>query len=79
MDRGYSCANAGLSWIEPSKFKNFSFLDKDLSGAGLKKYIPWMAEYFQAFHCSSCRMVLVDYSRKFDRKTVNSQPLATDH
>ena len=73
MVSGYSSANTGLSWIEEEQFRSFAFLDKDLSEAGLKKLFPWKGEYFKAAHCSHCRIVLIDYSQRHDRKAVEAE------
>jgi hypothetical protein len=73
MESGYSSANVGLSWIDEDKFQSFAFIDKDLSGVGLKKLFPWKGEYFKASNCTQCKIVLVDYSRKYDRKAVESK------
>jgi hypothetical protein len=73
MASGYSCANAALSWIEKEKFRSFAFVDKDLSGAGVRKLLPWKGYYFKASHCRLCQMVVIDYSKKFDRKSVESE------
>jgi len=73
MERGYSSANTGLSWIDEDKFQSFAFIDKDLSGAGLKKLFPWKGEYFMASNCAQCKIVLINYAEKFDRKAVESK------
>lgn len=70
MEHGCSSANTGLSWIERGKFESFAFVDKDLSGAGLRKMLPWKGFYFHAWKCGSCEILTVDYSEKFDRKSV---------
>jgi hypothetical protein len=72
MKSGYSCANSPLSWIEPDKFHSFIFKDEDLAKAGLKTLFPWKGYYFQSFNCSECKIVMVDYSHKYDRKTIES-------
>ncbi len=73
MASGYSGANGALSWIEEKKFQSFVFMDKDLSGAGLKKFFPWKGKYFKATNCPQCQIVLIDYSQKYDRKTVEAE------
>jgi predicted nucleic-acid-binding Zn-ribbon protein len=73
MLSGYSAANTGLSWIDEDKFKSFTFIDTDLSGAGLKKLLPWKGEYFRASNCAQCKIMLIDYSERFDRKAVESK------
>ena len=72
MVSGYSSANTGLSWIDEEKFKSFAFVDNDLSGGGLKKLFPWKGEYFKASNCPECKIVVIDYSEKFDRNAVES-------
>lgn len=73
MEAGYSSANTGLSWINKEKFDSFAFVDKDLAESGFKKLFPWKGEYFQAYNCSECELVIVDYSQKYDRKTIESK------
>lgn len=73
MKAGYSSANTSLSWINKEKFESFMFKDEDLARSGLRNLFPWKGEYFQAFNCPECKVVLVDYSQKYDRKTVESK------
>lgn len=73
MQSGYSSANTGLSWIDEDKFQSFAFIDKDLSGAGLRKLFPWKSEYFKASNWTQCMIVLIDYSERLDRKAVESK------
>lgn len=72
MVKGYSCANSSLSWIDAEKFHSFAFRDKDLAESGLKNLFPWKGEYFEAFNCFDCKIVTIDYSKKYDRKTIES-------
>lgn len=73
MVSGYSCASAPLSWINPEKFRSFIFKDEDLARAGLKALFPWKGYYFKSFNCPGCKIILVDYSQKYDRKTIKSR------
>ncbi len=73
MESGASCANVALSWIEKKKLQSFAFMDKDLSGAGLRKLFPWKAYYFKASNCRTCGIVVVDYSKKFDKKSLEAE------
>lgn len=72
MMSGYSAASSSLSWIEAERFLRFAFMDEDLAKAGLRTLFPWKGEYFRAFNCTECKIVLVDYSEKVDRKTIKS-------
>ena len=71
-EAGYSSANTSLSWISKEKFESFAFVDEDLAKSGWKNLFPWKGEYFRAFNCPGCKIVLVDYSEKYDRKTIEA-------
>ena len=73
MAKGFSSANTSLSWIDEDKFKSYIFMDADLSESGIKKLIPWKGEYFEAANCIQCKVVIVDYSKKYDRKTLEAE------
>lgn len=67
IERGFSVRNQGLSWITAEKMKQFAFWDKDLNEAGLKQYLPSKAEYDLSYHCSNCKIYIVDYSKAVSR------------
>jgi len=67
LQAGFTARAAGLSFITPEKFERFAFLDEDLSSAGLRKLIPWKAEYFRSYLCRSCELYLVDFGTVLDR------------
>lgn len=73
MTRGYSSANSSLSWIDAEKFRAFVFKDEDLAQSGIKNLFPWKGEYFRADNCPQCRIVVIDYSQKHDRRTIESE------
>ena len=64
---GFACKAAGLSFVEGDKFERFAFLDEDVSGAGLKKLLPWKAEYFDSYLCRSCELYIIDFSTTLSR------------
>lgn len=70
MNAGYSCANTSLSWIEKEKFNSFMFTSEDLAKSGFRSVLPWKGWYFPAFNCQKCKVIFVDYSQKYDRKTI---------
>ena len=72
MDSGYTSANTSLSWIDKEKFEAYLFKDEDLAQSGFRNILPWKGEYFQSFNCPQCKVILVDYSRKYDRKLISS-------
>ncbi|MFH1435752.1 MAG: PF20097 family protein [Pseudomonadota bacterium] len=78
MKAGYSSANTSLSWIDREKFESRIFRDEDLAQSGFKNLFPWKGEYFQAFNCHECKVVMVDYSEKYDRKTIESRQTMND-
>lgn len=63
MERGFSNRTHGLSLITPEKMRKFAFLDKDLNEAGLKQFLPAKAEYDLSYHCPTCKLYIVDYSK----------------
>jgi hypothetical protein len=67
LEAGFAARSAGLSFIPPEKFRSFAFVDEDLSGAGLRRVLPWKAEYFRSYLCQECSLYLVDYSEVLDR------------
>ncbi len=71
MEKGFSLRTQGLSWIPAEKMKQFTFVDKDLNEAGLKKYLPAKAAYDLSYHCPNCKIYIVDYSRSFSRTEAN--------
>jgi hypothetical protein len=71
MEKGFSFRNIGLSWIPTEKIKQFAFGDNDLNEAGLKKFLPWKAEYNLSYHCPNCKIYIVDYNRSFSKAEAN--------
>ena len=72
MSAGYTSASSPLSWIDEGKFDSFAFKDEDLARAGLKTIFPWKGEYFRSSNCAGCKVIVVDYSRKHDRKAIDA-------
>jgi hypothetical protein len=71
MEKGFSIKTQGLSWIPAEKMKQFAFLDKDLNEAGLKKFFPSKAAYDLSYHCSNCKIYIVDYGKSYSRAEAN--------
>jgi hypothetical protein len=67
MRQGFVTRKSLLSWIDPEQFEHFIFPDRDLRGTGLRRLLPGKAEYELAYHCPTCQIYLVDYSRTFSR------------
>ena len=73
MVQGFSFANVPISWVERQQFRSLAFMDRDLSNSGLKKYLPSKAEYFDANRCVPCQVIVIDYSTRMDRATVEAK------
>jgi hypothetical protein len=43
-----------------------------LAQSGLKNLFPWKGKYFKARNCPQCKVVVIDYSQKHDRKAVEA-------
>ncbi len=71
LQAGFSARASGISFIKPEKFKDFAFLDQDVSGAGLTKFLPSKAAYFRAYLCRACELIIIDYSRTYSRAEAN--------
>jgi hypothetical protein len=67
LDPGFAAKNIGLSFVTPEKFEHFAFLDEDLAKSGLRKLLPWKAEYFRSYLCRSCELCLIDFGATLDR------------
>lgn len=65
---GFAAKAAGLSFITPERFEHFAFLDEDIAKAGLKKLLPWKAEYYRSYVCQSCELYLIDFGTTLNRK-----------
>ena len=68
---GFAVRSAGFSFVDPGKFESFAFIDEDISKAGLRKLVPWKAEYYRSYLCRSCKLYVVDYSEIYSRKQAN--------
>lgn len=65
--QGFAHRAAGLSFVDTEKLDRLVSIDEDLSGAGLRKFLPSRAEYFRSYLCRSCQLYLVDYSTNYTR------------
>ena len=63
---------SGLSYTDPTQFEHFAFKDIDLSGAGLRKLIPWKGEWHMAHICEDCGIYTIEYKQAFSRKEVEA-------
>ena len=61
---------SGLSYTETTQFEHTVFRDIDLSGAGLRKLIPWKGEWHMAHICKDCGIYTIEYKKAFSRKEV---------
>jgi hypothetical protein len=68
MELGYSCRSSPLAFVTSEKVQKFVHMNEDLNRAGLKVLLPAKASYNVAYHCSACRILLVDYSRSISSK-----------
>lgn len=75
MQMAFCARSAGLSCALPEKFDHFIFLDKDLSEAGMKKFIPHSGEWHPSYLCQACKMYIIEYGIIMNRaeveKTIN--------
>ncbi len=62
----------GLSYTDPTQFEHFVFKDIDLSGAGMRKLIPWIGEWHMAHICEDCGVYTIEYKKAFSRKEVET-------
>ena len=67
LQPGFAHRAAGLSFVEPEKLEHFAFIDEDISGAGLTKFLPSRAAFFRSYLCRSCELYLIDYSETLTR------------
>ncbi len=69
LERGFAVKTAGLSFVQPSKFKKFAFVDDDLQRVGfLAKFLPSRAQYSPSSLCRSCQVYIVDYGTVLSRR-----------
>ena len=61
MEAGFAARSSTLSHIAPAKFESFAFVDEDLAKAGLRRLLPWKAEYFRSYLCRACEFYLINY------------------
>ena len=72
LERGFAAKVAGLSFVQPAKFKKFAFVDEDLQRVGfLAKFLPSRARYSPSFLCRGCHVYLVDYGTILSRRSAN--------
>jgi hypothetical protein len=67
LEPGFAGKAIGLSFVAPEKFERFAFLDEDVAKSGLRKFLPWKAEYFRSYLCQSCELYLIDFGTALDR------------
>jgi len=72
VQSGFASRSTGLSFIGPDNFDKFAFLDEDLSGAGLTKFFPSKAAYFDCCVCRACELYLIDFSNALSRADVEA-------
>lgn len=72
MRLAFSNRASGLSYTDPAQFEHFVFQDIDLSGAGLRKLIPWKAEWHMAHICEDCGVYTIEYKEALSRKEVEA-------
>ena len=53
--------------------KQSIFCDEDLNQAGWKVILPARASYDVAYHCRTCKMLIVDYGRKISSSEAKAQ------
>ncbi len=70
MALGFCSRASGLSYVTPDKFTNKAFIDKDLSEAGFRKFIPWKGEWHRAHICEACDIYTIEYSVSYSREEV---------
>ncbi len=69
LDQGFAVKTSGLSFVQPSKFKRFAFVDEDLQRVGfLAKFLPSRARYSPSFLCRGCKVYFVDYGTVLSRR-----------
>jgi len=68
LEAGCAAKCVQLSFVAPEKFQRFAFLDEDLAKCGLRKYLPWKAEYFRSYVCRSCELYVIDFDATLDRR-----------
>lgn len=64
---GYSNSCSTLSWIAKERFGDLNFLDQDLAKRGWKNHRPDKAEYYRAWNCEACDIVIIDTSELIQR------------
>jgi len=73
MELGFSGRSSPLSFITSHKMKKFAFRDEDLNRAGWKIILPAKASYDVAYHCRSCKILIVDYSQKVSSREAKAE------
>jgi hypothetical protein len=72
MKPAFCNRGTGLSYTDPSQYKNFVFKDNDLSKAGFRRLIPWKGEWHTAHICKNCGVYTIEYSQAYTRKEVEA-------
>lgn len=72
MRLAFSNRASGLSCADPAQFGNFFFMDVDLFGAGLRKLLPWKAEWYRAHRCEVCCVCTIEYGQAYSRREVEA-------
>lgn len=67
MQDGLALKADGLSFVACEKLERFAFIDEDVSKAGMRKYFPWKAAYFDSYLCRSCELYIIDFSTTLSR------------
>ena len=76
MELGFSGRSSPLSFITSEKLKKFAFRDEDLNKAGLKTILPAKASYDVAYHCQSCKILIVDYGKEISARVAKGHVAA---
>lgn len=72
LERGFSFRVTPLSLITTEQMKKFIVGGEDLNEVGwMKKLLPSKAEFNLSYHCPSCKIYIVDYSRAVSREEAN--------
>jgi hypothetical protein len=73
LERGFTSRAAGLHFVAPEELARFVVLGRDLHDRNLRvRLLPSKAYFSMSFHCTSCRLFLVDYETKLSRQEVNA-------
>jgi len=73
MESGFSHRSSPLSFVTKERVQKFIHKDEDLNRAGWKTILPAKASYNAAFHCPTCRILVVDYSKPISSKEAKGE------